>query len=411
MKTIFLIGWRNIWRHKKRSLVIISSIAIGIFAIIVQMSIMNGLGNQLIENNIKTALGHIAIHRKGFQDDMKLKYNFLPSEKIISAIKKEKEIVAYAPRIKVVGMVNSSESSQTAIITGIDPDMEKNVSNLYQFTSKEKGSRFLDKSDDKSVLISQFTASKLGLVVGDKLVLMLQNNQNELTGVAMTVAGTYQTPLEPFDKYFVFVNINKLREISGIGENVSEIVIAMKEKNRINAVKEKLINNINDGSLEILSWMDMAPYLISAVMVYDGIILVCLLVLFIVVIFSVANVLLMAIMERFHEIGVMKSIGTKPSLISLMIIFEAVNLGIVGLCLGTFVGVATVKLLAINGINLGAIAEMARSWGTGSILYPVINLRDIIIGTVMVFFTTVIASVYPAIKAARIKPIDALHFT
>jgi ABC-type lipoprotein release transport system permease subunit len=409
MKILFLIGWRNLWRHKKRSLVIITSIAIGIFSIIVDMSIMNGLGNQLIENNIKTALGHIAIHRKGFHDDMKLKYNFSPSEKIISAIKKEKDIVAYAPRIKVVGMINSSESSQTAVITGIDPDMEKNVSNLYQYTSKAKGSRFLDKSNDKSILISQFTASKLGLGVGDKLVLMLQNNKNELTGVAMTVAGMYQTPLEPFDKYFVFMNINKLREISGIGENISEIVIAMKERNRIGAVKEKLTNTINDGSLEILSWMDMAPYLVSTVLVYDGIIMICLFVLFIVVIFSVANVLLMAIMERFHEIGVMKSIGTKPSLISLMIIFEAVNLGIVGLGFGTFVGIATVKLLAIHGINL--FAETARSWGTGSILYPVLDYFDIIMGTVLVFLTTVIGSIYPAIKAARIKPIDALHFT
>lgn len=411
MKTIFLIGWRNLWRHKKRSLVIITSIAIGIFAIIVDMSIMNGLGNQLIENNIKTALGHIAIHRKGFHDDMKLKHNFLPSEKIISAIKKEKDIVAYAPRIKVMGMVNSSESSQTAVITGIDPDMEKNVSNLYQFTSKDGGSRFLDKSNDKSVLISQFTASKLGLGVGDKLVLMLQNSKNELTGVAMTVAGTYQTPLEPFDKYFVFMNINKLREISGIGENLSEIVIAMKDKKRINAVKEKLIHNINDGSLEILSWMDMAPYLVSAVLIYDGIIMISVFVLFIVVIFSVANVLLMAIMERFHEIGVMKSIGTKPSIISLMIIFEAVNLGVVGLCLGTVFGVVAVKLLAIHGINLEGIAETARSWGTGSILYPVLDYFDIIMGTVLVFLTTVIGSIYPAIKAARIKPIDALHFT
>jgi putative ABC transport system permease protein len=410
MKILFRIGWRNLWRNKRRSLVVISSIAIGIFAMILSMGVMNGMNNQMIENTIKTSLGHIAIHRKGFQDDMKLEYHFTPEAKIIEAIESDVRILAYAPRIKLQGMVRSSESSRGVMLIGIDPEMEKEVSNINDYTIKKEGSRFLSADDDDAILISKSTADKLDLLVGDKLVVMFQDRDNEIIGVGLEIVGIFQTPIESFDKFVVFLNIKTLQRITGLNSNISELTVVLKNKRTVDRVKEKLIATINDGGLEILSWKDMAPYLVRAVKLFDTIMYIFFMIVFITVIFSVANTLIMAIMERFHEIGVMKSIGTRPSWIFNMVLFEAVNLGIVGLIAGIVIGVAITGLLAISGIDLSFYAESMRVFGTGSIIYPAIKTLDIIVATLIVLITTIIAALYPALKAARIKPLDALHF-
>lgn len=410
MKIFFRIGWRNLWRNKRRSLVVISSIAIGIFAMILSMAVMNGMNNQMVENTIKTSLGHIAIHRKGFQDDMKLEYHFTPEARIIEAIESDSRILAYAPRIKLQGMVRSSESSRGVMLVGIDPDREKAVSNIYDYTIKKDGSRFLSADDDDAILISKSNADKLDLLVGDKLVIMFQDRDNEIIGVGLEIVGIFQTPIESFDKFVVFMNIKTLQRITGLNGNISELTVVLKNRKAVDRAKEELIATINDKKLEILSWKDMAPYLVSAIKLFDTIMYVFFMIVFITVILSVANTLIMAIMERFHEIGVMKSIGTRPSRIFNMVLFEAINLGIVGLIAGIIIGVAITGLLAIYGIDLSFYAESMRMFGTGSVIYPAIKTLDIVVATTIVLVTTILAALYPALKAARIKPLDALHF-
>ncbi|MBN2039665.1 MAG: ABC transporter permease [Spirochaetes bacterium] len=409
MKIIFIMGWRNLWRNKRRSLVVISSISLGIFVMIFAMGFMNGFNVQMVENTIKTSLGHIAIHRKGFQDDMKLDYNFKITDTILQSLNDE-EILAYAPRVKIHGMIRSSEASGGIMIVGIDPEKEKNISSIYDYTSKGDGSRFLTNEDEEAVLISSSLAKKLDLMLGDKTVLMFQDKNKEIIGVGMRIVGFFTSPIDSFDKFIVFTPIKLLQNITGLGENISEITIVVKNSRKINNIKQKLLTEINDADLEILSWKDMAPFLVSAVNLFDKMMYIFFMIIFITVIFSVANTLIMAIMERFHEIGVMKSIGTKPKRIFSLIMFEAFNLGIVGLASGIILGVIFIQILGIIGIDFSFYMESMRSWGSGSIIYPAVKTMDIVVATVIVIITTIIAALYPAVKAARIKPLDALHY-
>lgn len=410
MKTFIMIGWRNIWRHRRRSLVVIFSIALGIFALIFGEGFINGLNNQMIENNIRTSLGHIAIHRKGFHDDMKIQNNFYPDSVIIRAVKKDKNIIDYAPRVKVQGMVRSSETSRGIIIVGIDPDKEKKISGICEYTLKDNGSAFLDMNDRDAVLVSRSLADKLGLLIGDRLVLMIQDNKNEIVGMGMRIKGFFVTPVETFDKYVVFVPMKQFQETTGLKSNISEISILVNDSRNIDPVKERLISEINNPDIEVLSWKDMAPYLISSMKMFDTMMYVSFMIIFITVIFSVANTLVMAIMERFHEIGVMKSIGTRPSVIFLLIMFEAMNLGVLGLIAGIIAGVGLTEYLGVTGVDFSHFIASMRAWGAGSIIYPTVKLMDIFVAILIVSVTTVAAAIYPAIKAARIKPLEALNF-
>ncbi|PKL37307.1 MAG: hypothetical protein CVV44_16885 [Spirochaetae bacterium HGW-Spirochaetae-1] len=410
MKIFIMMSWRNLWRHRRRSVVVISSIGVGIFSMIFSMGFMNGMNVQMVENTISTSLGHVAVHKKGFQDNMKLENNFIADDAIYKALREAPAVVAFAPKIKVQGMVRSSETSRGVLIIGIDPEKEKKISKIYDYTSKDEGSAFLDDMAADEVLISKAMAGKLDLVVGDRLVLMVQDKHREIIGEGLMVKGIFESPVDSFDKYVVFVGLKKLQEVTGLGDGISELTVLVKNKDRVRATRDYIRNALKDRNLEVLSWQDMAPNLVRAIALFDMIMYIFFAIVFVTVIFSVANTLIMAILERFHEIGVMKSIGTRPSWIFFMIMFEAVNLGFVGLAMGILAGVGITGLLGFTGIDFSFYMESMRTWGTGSIIYPAIKILDLIVAVIIVLLTTVIAALYPAVKAARIRPLEALHF-
>jgi ABC-type lipoprotein release transport system permease subunit len=410
MKTLIRIAWRNLWRNRRRSIVVITSIGFGIFAMIISIGFMNGMMVQTVENTISTSLGHIAIHKKGYQEAMKLEYHFNPSERALHSVEKNPAVKAWAPRLMAQGMLRSSESARGVMMVGIDPAREKKVTKIYDYMLRDGVSRYLDGPDDDSIIISKSVADRLDLMVGDKLVLMMQDKNNEIIGVGMTVKGFFRTPVESFDKFVAFTGIRKLQEISGMGANITEINMILPDKGNVDSVKAGIVRALNDPGLEVLSWKDMAPNLVSAIKLFDSMMYIFFAIVFITVIFSVANTLIMAIMERFHEIGVMKSIGTRPSWIFTMIMIEAVNLGMVGLAAGIIAGLALVVITGVTGIDFSFYMESFRMFGTGNIIYPTIKAMHIVMSTVIVLMTTILAALYPAVKAARIKPLEALNY-
>jgi ABC-type lipoprotein release transport system permease subunit len=409
--TVFImISWRNMWRQKRRSLVVILSMAVGIFAMIFSIGFMNGMTVQMVENTINTTLGHIAVHGKGYQEAMKLEFNFFPEERYYRIMKETKSIKGFAPRVKTKGMISSSDSSRGVMIMGIDPDREKTVSSIFDYTMKTGGSRFLSDSSTEEVLISKSLADKLDLMLGDRVVLRITDEHNDLSGYGLRIAGFFESPVEAFDSYVVIVGLRNLQKITGLDRNITEIVVRTESRDAVDSVKHYLSSSIKNDRLEVLSWKDMEPSLVSYIKLQDKIIYIFFMIMFITVIFSIANTLIMSIMERFHELGVMKCIGTRPSHIFFMVLFEAINLGMVGLIAGLAVTVPLTLLLGATGIDFSFATDAMRKWKIGTTVYPLIFMKDIIAATAVVIITTVVASIYPAAKAARIKPLEALLY-
>jgi putative ABC transport system permease protein len=405
-----MISWRNLWRQKRRTLVVVFSIALGIFSLLLIVGFANGMMDQVVDNTIGTSLGDIAIHRKGFQDSMKLQQNFVPERRITDPILKNRSIRSCAPRVKVKGMIRSSEASRGVMIVGIDPSMERKVSTIYHHTIRKGGGHYLAGPSADEVLVSKSLAEKLDLYIGDKAVLMFQDKNNEIQGVGLQVVGFFETPMGRFDKSVVFMGIKKLQEVTGIGGSVSELTMLVSDENRVDAVKSRLIADIKDGGLEVLSWKDMAPNLVSTIQLINAAMLIFFMIIFITVIFSIANTLIMSIVERFHELGVMKCVGTRPSHVFFMVLFEAINLGLIGLAAGIVIAIPVVLILGYTGIDMSFALDSMRKFGAGNIIYPAIQLKDIVIASIVVLGTTIIAAIYPAYKAAHIKPLEALNY-
>ncbi|HPV41452.1 MAG TPA: ABC transporter permease [Spirochaetota bacterium] len=411
MKIFLLICWRNLWRHRRRSLIVISSVAIGIFAMMLSMGILNGVYYQAIDNNINIALGHVSVQAKGFRDSMTLRNSFVPDgalNRALAALGGQSK--GYAPRLKMQGMLNSSESSKGVIIVGVDPAREKNVSNIRSYISGRDGGTFLPDAESNQICISRDVAEKLDVVPGDSIVVMVQDKNDEMVGVGMTVSGLFQTPIDSINQFTAFVGIRRLQEMTGAGDRISEINIALKDRNRVEETKAVIARAVRSPSLAVLTWKEMAPYLVSSIMVVDAMMYVSFGIIFITIIFSIANTLIMAIMERFHEIGVMKAIGTKPSWIFSMILFESVNLGMIGLGAGIVLSWIIIGILSRVGINFSFHFEAVRAFGSGAVIYPIMRWTDVAAGAVIVMLTTVTAALYPARKGARIEPLEAITF-
>jgi ABC-type lipoprotein release transport system permease subunit len=149
------LSWRNVWRNKKRSFVVISSISLGVFFMLISMAFVNGMNYQMIDNTISTSLGHVSIHKKGFHDNMKVSYSFNAGTDITGGLNVAKGVAGWAPRVQIQGIIRSSEASQGVVITGIDPDKEKNVSEIFNYLIKNGESEYLDNPAAGDVLISE----------------------------------------------------------------------------------------------------------------------------------------------------------------------------------------------------------------------------------------------------------------
>ncbi len=411
MKIFLLICWRNLWRHRRRSLIVISSVAIGIFAMMLSMGILNGVYFQAIDNNINIALGHVSVQAKGFRDSMTLRNSFVPDEDLNRALAAlGGQSRGHAPRLKMQGMLNSSESSKGVVMVGVDPARERNVSNIRSYVSGPDSGTFLPDAESNQICISRDVAEKLDVVPGDSIVVMVQDRNDEMVGVGMTVSGLFQTPIDSINQFTAFVGIRRLQEMTGAGDRVSEINIALMDRNRVEETKAVIAKAVRNPSLAVLTWKEMAPYLVSSIMVVDAMMYVSFGIIFITIVFSIANTLIMAIMERFHEIGVMKAIGTKPSWIFSMILFESVNLGMIGLGAGIVLSWFIIGILSKVGINFSFHFEAVRAFGSGAVIYPVMRWTDVAAGAVIVMLTTVMAALYPARKGARIEPLEAITF-
>lgn len=391
-------------------MVVIFSIGIGVFTMLVVMGIMNGMNYQMIDNIISTSLGHVSIHKKGFTDDFKLSYSFVPGEDLYKKMDAAHGVAGWAPRVKIQGMVRSSEASQGVIITGIDPARERSVSQIFEYTSKTGGSAFLEDPAAGDVLISEQLAEKLDLVVGDRLVIVFQDSGDEITGEALTVKGVFRSPIDSFDKYVIFTGLTKLQSAAGIKRRISEICIRTQTRDDSVSAKSEVKRLIKDPEIEAQTWQEMSPSMMSAIRLFDAMLFIFFGIIFTTVVFSVANTMIMAVMERFHEIGVMKCIGTRPGNIFIMILSEAINLGLAGMAAGVCAGTLFNLVLGVTGLDLTVFSESMRIWGTGSVIYPLIMFKDIAGSAVIVFLTAVIAAVYPAYKAAKIKPLEALNY-
>jgi putative ABC transport system permease protein len=398
-------AWRNLWRNKLRSSIIIAALTLGIFAGIFLISFTNGMVNSRIESIIGTEMSHIQIHQPGFLDNDQFNLLIPDADSLVKIIRKTPDVVGASKRIIISSMVASAETGAGVRVTGIDPRDEKEVTRL---SSKLIEGKYLDETGKNPVVISERLAQKLKVGLKNKIIITVQDVNKDITAGAFRIAGIYRTDNLMFDEANVFVNNSDLCRLTGLKRSVAhEIAVLLSNNSKTGEVEKTISAKFPD--LEVKDWQLLSPeagYLVSAMNQYMYIFIIIIL---LALCFGIINTMLMVIMERVKELGMLMAIGMNRVRVFTMIMLETVYLSLTGGVLGILTGFVTSKYLGHTGINLYFWKDAFSELGYSSLVYPVIDSRTLLVTTIMVIIAGIISSLYPAYKALKLNPAEAIR--
>jgi len=398
------LAWKNVWRNKKRSLIILTAIAVGLACGLFASAVMFGMWDATVNTSINRDLGHIQIHTAAFQQDA-LIGNFIPDyDNAITIIKNEPNVAGVAGRTIIEGMASSATSSAGVKIVAVDPDIEKTVSDLY---SNIIDGQYFDTPKSNPIVIGKTLAEKLGLHLNSKIVLSFQGPDESIIYNAFRIIGIFDTESSIFDGVSVFIRQDDLFNLLGCQPFRHEIVV------RLNTIKNlaPALAAFQTAlpTLKVESWKTLAPELS---LMYDLITLylnVFLGIILFALLFGITNTMLMAVMDRIREFGVLLAVGLKRKKLVALIMLETIALSISGGAVGVFIGAIFIRIFAATGINLAFLAKGLSTLGVSSMLYPSLPFSIYLSLTAMIIVTAILSAIAPARKAIRLNPSSAIR--
>lgn len=404
---LFRLGWRNIWRNPRRTAVILIAVVIGVWSMIFLGGLMRGVGDRLVQNGIATLTGHIQIQHRGFRSDPVVENRITDPRSVYSLLNAGSlpPDAVWTPRVRVNAVANNARHSRGVTLVGIDPGREARVSFIADAVVR---GRYLQPVDPYGIVIGESLAETFETELGHKLVLMAQGTTDETASRAFRIAGIFRAETEAVEKQFVFVHLDSARTMLSLGEDICEIAILLPENDPAAAVAATLRRELSADRYAVFTWRQLLPLVTAVLRMYDGFILVWFLTVFIAMGFGLVNTILMAVFERIREFGLLRAMGMKPGWVVGEVLSESFFLLVMGLAAGNLLGILTVTVLARTGIDLSAFAEGMEFVGMSRTIIPSLYLEDLIAANLTVLILGLLVSLYPAIKAARITPVEAM---
>ncbi len=399
-----IIAWRNLWRNRTRSLIITTSVALGMWAGTFIMAIYFGMGEARLRIAIDNEVSHIQVHHPGFADDKEAKYN-MPMDSLDQVFHQIPAIKAFSLRSVTTGMLATTSGSQGIQVNGVDPAAEQATRGMQDFVREGD---YLDPTQRNRVLVSTKLAQKLKLDIGNKIVLTLLDTANNITAGAFRICGLYHTNNAPLDELNVFVRKPDLDRLIGTESRAHEAAILLHRDEDLDPVFQQLKQAL--PQLRIERWQEISPETALVLSSLDTYSLIFIFIILLALSFGIINTMLMAVLERTREIGMLMAVGMNKLRVFGMVVWETIMLAVIGAPAGLLAAWLTTIWLGHTGINLGAVmGESLRDFGYAPVIYPVLPWHNVVQTMQLVLLTAVVAAIFPALKALRLKPVEAIR--
>jgi ABC-type lipoprotein release transport system permease subunit len=403
----FELAWRNIWRNSRRTLVIITAVVIGVWSMVFLGAFSRGMLNNMLENGKSVLIGDIQIHHKKYRQDPSIEKSMEQVSIIRSLLKNNlSKDMLWTERIKVSAYVSNARHSSGVTLVGINPVREKRISFIGK--SIVKGN-YLESNDKRGVLVGKALLDKFDTKIGKKLILMTRSKNGKVVSKAFRIRGVFKAQMESTEKSYLFITMQGAGNLLNMEKGISEISIKIPKEENVDIVAKVLKKALDKKMYSIETWKDLLPMLEAYVRIFDGFMYIWYVVVFIAMGFGIVNTSLMAVFERVKEFGLLRALGMKPWRVIASVLIESMFTLIVGIVAGNCLGMISVFLMKDSGLDLAFFGKGAEFFGMSRIVYPVLTLSDVISVNFVIFFLGTVVSLYPAIRAAQITPVEAMR--
>lgn len=401
---LIIIAWRNLWRNRSRSLIIVVSVALGMWAGSFINAIYFGMGNSRLRIAIDHEVSHLQLHHPRFGEDQEAKFSMDP-DSLHAVLNQTAGIKAYSLRTVSAGMLATASGSRGIQVNGIDPPAEQATRDLADFVRQ---GTYLDSAQRNRALVSTKLAEKLKLGIGNKIVLTLLDTVGAITSGAFRICGLYQSENAPKDEVNIFVRKPDLDHLIGTAGRVHEAAVLL--------YRDEALNDVHAGlqlalpHLKVERWQELSPETDLVLSSLDTYALVFMAIILLALSFGIINTMLMAVLERTRELGVLMSVGMNKWRIFGMVVSETLLLALIGAPVGLLACWLTVTWLNRTGLGLSVLmGEVMRDFGYATVIYPDLPWHNVIQTLALVILAALLAAIFPAWKALRLRPVEAIR--
>jgi len=404
---IFKTAFLSLIRRKLRTTLVILMIATSLWGLLFMQGIYEGMTEQMITNAIKSDSGHLSIYAKDFRKDKSLELQMINSKNIEDIIKKEKHIKSYTKRVLTNGLIATATYSQATQIYGIDLELEKNHSSLDKYI--QNGTYQLGKKNNGAIVGFKL-AKKLKLKIGKKIILTSQDIDNEVTSISLKVKAIIKTSNMAIDEMGVFIDINQAKKFLNI-KGVHQLSIIFDDEKNIVSLQDNLKAEFKNSSKQysILRWDELYPALLQGRVMMEQFSFISYTLVFFTATIGIFGVILVSVMERLREFGILRAIGTKFTILAQIIFLESFIIGIIGFILGSILGGVTLYYFSIYGLDLSSFSDALDEFGMDAVIYAVIKIDYFLTAFISVIIATVLSVLFPLRVLKKSKIVDVIN--
>ena len=403
------IAWRNIFRNRRRSFIVIGSVAVGVAGSIFMNLFMFGMAEQMVSAGINSYLGHIQIHKRGYADNPVVGLTMMNPDSVLNLVADDGHgHKGYSPRVMSRGLAQSAANTAGIMLIGVDAARETLLTSV---SDRIIDGRFLSGQTSrrrKEVVIGEALAQKLNVRVGRRIVIVAQSHTGEMGSGAFRVVGIFRMPSEDLNKTFIWINLPDAQRMLNVGTGLSEVMVMLDSEEGMNALRDSLAEQLGT-SYEVRTWRDASRQLVEMVELFDVSVYFFMAIAFIGAAFGVVNTMLMSVFERMREFGILRAIGTSPWALFRIVVYEAVYIGILGVIAGSILMTALHFAFFADGLDLSIFAKSLAMFGSDAVIMPVLDMQLFVATIIAVEIMTIVSSLWPAFRAARLEPVETMR--
>lgn len=397
------IAWASLVRRRSRSVLVVMMIAVSLWGLLFMEGIYDGMIEQMISNAIRSDSGHISLFAKGYRLNPDLSRQIDNGAEITDFLVTNSQVRSFVLRLKQDGLVATAHYSRGAAIWGVDLKAEDRHGGLASYLSQGEynfGKR------ERGAIIGFKLANKLQVRIGSKIILSAQDRHGEVSAAPLKVTGILKTNNMTLDNNAVFISIIKARQLLAMAQGVSQVAIIVHDETQIPALQQQLCEK--SPHLDILRWDQLYPALMQSRVRMEGFNMVINLLIFCVAALGIFGVILVSVLERLREFGIMLALGTHFSQVRAIVFVESFFLGFSGLGAGGIIGWATLYYFNIYGLDLSIFSTAFDEFGMDAVTYAIIRPSYFSTALGAVTIATLLSVIIPLRVLKKAKPMEAI---